>query len=197
MEYQIKDWAETFESPIVSRRPKKGMRYFCLPVGKRSAGRGELFAKGREGRDAYLVFILLCELTAERDIEKRGVIKGSLLSLSKNIDVPESDLQKALEILEEIGWLDPIATDCSKNDQIASKVVPRVEENRVEENRVEESREEESRGEEKRVKNVANAPKRERLSNDDLEWFEKFWDAYPKKVAKGHAKNAFAKAAVH
>lgn len=109
--WAIKDWATLFQKGDL--RPGRVLTWAYVPIPIRLNSEGyKRLAKTSRGREAFMVFIALCELAA--NLPTRGVLadeRGPLSteSISIKISVPERVIEAATELLrsDQIGWLVP------------------------------------------------------------------------------------------
>jgi len=182
---EIHNW-QAFESNAAGRRPKDGMRWYCMTTNLNGRGRLALTRHGIEGLAAIAVFEGLVKYAASFPIEKRGTLTrgdGTAVSvddLSQILSVSSDILRVCIGLLLDVGWLvDQTGSYLINIDQTRSnliKNVPRGEEKRGEERR-----------EEKNVK---------KHLTDYPDSFVEFWQVYPRKVNKKAALKAWKKAAV-
>lgn len=110
---EIVKWEETFESAESKRKCPKSMTWLRIPATIDSNGLVELLCHGQRGREAYAVFVLLCQISAGNPISLRGKVcrsSGAPIlgeALARRLRMTISELMPALELLEseDVGWI--------------------------------------------------------------------------------------------
>jgi len=104
----IRGWTDKFTTSELSRKVKF-WRYVPIPTNL-GGERFRILMSSGQGREAFGIFIALCELAA--NLPERGVLADergplSLRSLEIKIGAPAGDIKNAIDILtsDEIGWL--------------------------------------------------------------------------------------------
>ena len=109
--YKISKWSETFETADTRKRQRLG--WFMCPSGNESAGYMELMSRGEDGVLAFGVFIAICQWSATRTKEQRGLIcrndgrEMSLELLASTIRISPEIICRSVPILchPDIAWM--------------------------------------------------------------------------------------------
>ena len=106
----IRNWSETFENATTRKQVRP--RFMCMPTGVESNGYIELMSRGKDGMTAFGIFIAICQWSATRRPECRGLLArdGMPLAdaqLATYLRVDVNTLSDAIKLLtsKEIGWL--------------------------------------------------------------------------------------------
>lgn len=205
---RIRKWSETFENS--KTRKLIHMSWLNCPSGVDSSGYLSLMSHGEKGIMAFGVFIAICQWSATC----RPLIRGSLArsdgkpltipQIAMILRMPERAVEDAISLLmrSDINWLEKEKCEKhSENNQSATDL-PVVCHAPATDLPVVPVQGEEGIGVEGILAAPAaefvslEKPKRKRSSVAVVEdpSFIEFWDIYPRKIAKGAARKAWATA---
>jgi hypothetical protein len=197
---QIKGWLARFEAAREKDRPRKPMDWIRLPCDLQSTGYGHLMQDAK-GAQHLGVFIALVEIVAALPIAVRdGTLLSpqgeplSLRAISIKARIPETIIEESIAALQGCGWLVDEPAEISGGSR-------KFLENP--------GGDEDGDGDGEGDEIHTGAPDGARVSDPSLpsprprtvparkgtaqqqEWFEQFWAAYWRKVARVPAQAAF------
>lgn len=116
--FRINKWSETFESADTRKRQRLG--WILLQSGCDSRGYRKLMRDGKEGLQAYAVFIAMCQYMATLPKDVRGEFLNSdgssmdIYDISEVTRIDVADIQQASGRLIDCGWLTLVESTISQ-----------------------------------------------------------------------------------